>query len=333
MPTAVSSLDNIETTGHFRIADSYQSHNTSFCSAEWASVLKTYRLMDSAAGSSHAENLENCRKFSWFVRHSETGKVRVSSNNCRLRWCPLCANAKKVFISRNLKSWLLRANYPKLLTVTLLHSNAPLAHQVNHLYQSFRKLRKSKLLRRTVTGGIWFFQIKFNPQSNQWHPHIHALITGKYIPHGSLSRLWLSITHTSKIIDIRSVTDFDKATFEVSRYCARPSCVKDIPENHRSELFSAMHGRRLCGSWGSGRSVPLSRPLDSDDGNWVRLGRWSTIRDNISFSYEAQQIYKCWLSNTPLPSDISLMELEDFIDNAPPEIAPEPPPVYLFRGF
>lgn len=333
MPKTSSSVHNIETSGRKRIHSSYQAYNTSFIPAEWSAVRETYEKMDVAGSISRRELLDDCRQIAWFVRNSETGKVRVSANHCHLRWCPLCANAKKSYIAHNLQNWLNYADHPKMLTLTMLHSDAPLEHQVKHLYDSFRSLRRTKLFRATVTGGVWFFQIKFNESSNQWHPHIHALITGRYLPQGKLSRLWLKITHTSTIVDIRSVHDIEKASFELSRYCARPSNVREIPKVCRTELFSAMHGRRLCGTWGTGRALSLSQPRERDTGKWVRLCRWSTLRENLDTDPDAQAILKAWQTNEVLSPDITLIEQDDFLDGTPEEIEPEPPPVYLFKGF
>ena len=162
MPSSVCQLDNIETSGRFGVADSYQAYSTSFLTAEWLAVRETYQEMDRSGSTSRTEHLDDCRKIAWFVRDSESGKVRISANYCHLRWCPLCANAKKTFVAFNLREWLKTANYPKMVTLTMQHTNAPLGHQINHLYQSFRELRKTKLFKRTVTGGIWFFQINFD---------------------------------------------------------------------------------------------------------------------------------------------------------------------------
>lgn len=331
MPSSVCQLDNIETTGRFSLPQSYQEFSTSFNRPEWLAVRETYQLMDLSGSTRRSDSLDSCRQIAWFVRNTETGKVRVSSNHCHLRWCPLCATAKKAHVASQLQPWLRTANYPKMVTLTLQHSNAPLSFQVNSLYQAFRKLRKTKLIQSKVTGGIWFFQIKFDVASHQWHPHIHSLMTGKYIPHGLLSTLWLKITHTSFIVDIRPVNDFEKASFEVSRYCARPSPVRDIPKSKRTELFSAMHGRRLCGCWGSARAISLNVPRSDDTGKWERLCRWETLRSHLPFNEDARLIYKAWSTDSVLASDVTLIDADNFIDNVSPDLEPEPPPVYLWK--
>ena len=331
MPSTVFKLDNIETSVRFSLPTSYQAFNTNYLPEEWSAVRETYQKIDDAQSTFRREHLDSCRQIAWFVRNSETGKVRVSSNHCRLRWCPLCANSKKTHIASELQTWLKTASYPKMLTLTLLHTHEPLGYQVNSLYQSFRKLRKTKLFQKRVGGGIWFFQIKYNEKSDTWHPHIHALITGGYIPHGLLSTLWLKITGDSFIVDVTPVNDFEKASFEVSRYCARPSAIKDIPARHRIELFSAMHGRRLCGTWGSGRRLSLAPRKEADSNKWDRLCRWSTLRDHLNDNDDAKLIYKAWKTNSVLPADVTLIEYDDIIDGVIDDIEPEPPPLMLWE--
>lgn len=327
---ASTSVHNIETSVRFSLPPSYQDFSTKFLPAEWLAVHETYEILDQSDGKNRTGRLDDCRKIAWFVRNDKTGQVRVSANHCHLRWCPLCAAAKKTYVAHELHEWLRFADHPKMLTLTLLHSKAPLVNQVNALYKCFRNLRLTKLIRKTATGGIWFFQIKYNSDRQEWHPHIHVLLTGRYIPQGKLSQLWLKITHSSKIVDIRSVTDTEKAAFEVGRYCARPSPVKDIPPTRRTELFTAMHGRRICGTWGTGRQVKLNHPRNPEPGTWTRLCRWNTLRMQLDFNPDAKAIYEAWKNGDALPPDVTLIEYEDFIDNVVEEIEPEPPPKLLW---
>jgi hypothetical protein len=106
-----------------------------------------------------------------------------------------------------LLEWLPTVTAPKFITLTLKHSPAPLSHQISTLYGCFRKLRKTKLLTKTVRGGIWFFQVKQSAADYLWHPHLHIVVDSPYIPKHQLSRAWLSITKTSQIVDIRQITN------------------------------------------------------------------------------------------------------------------------------
>lgn len=330
MLKSVSSLDNIPTTVRFPLEVSYQAYATKFLSVEWAAVLETYGNLDASDGRYRAQRLSDCRQIAWFCRNDMTGQVRVSANHCKLRWCPVCGAAKKTLIAHEIRKWLPTTQYPKLLSLTLKHSPESLTDQVNHLYSSFRKLRKTSLMTKNISGGVWFFQITYNEETETWHPHLHCLITGKYVSQGKLSRLWHQITRDSKIIDIRLVTDHLSAAHEVARYCARPSPIKDLPRAQRVELFTTMHGRRICGTWGGARTLNLSSPKTSEPGKWIRLARWNTIRSHLETELDAQQIVQAWRDKTFLPLGIDYMETEDFIDKSFPFLEPEPPPPLLW---
>ena len=111
--STVPLVHNIETSGRLSLPPTYQDFSTSFLSAEWLAVRETYQLLDRSDGKTRAETLSCCRTMAWFVRNSVTGKVRVSANHCHLRWCPLCAAAKKTFVAAEIREWLKFAAYPK----------------------------------------------------------------------------------------------------------------------------------------------------------------------------------------------------------------------------
>lgn len=330
MPQAGLQVHNIETTVHFFLPESYQAYTSRFMIDEWSAVLDIYRHLDEIEGRKRAERLSDCRQIAWFCRNSVTGRVQVVSNHCRQRWCPLCGAAKKTLIAHELEHWLPTTQYPKMMTLTLKHTYEPLTDQINHLYLSFRQLRKTRLLKKNVSGGVWFFQITYNKKTETWHPHLHCLMSGKYVSLSKLSRLWLKITGTSKIVNIKSVYDYKSASHEVARYCARPSPVKDLPRAQRIELFTAMHGRRLCGTWGEANVLNLSRPKNKEPGEWIHLARWSTLRRNLELNVAAREILKAWKDKSVLPDGVTLIELDNFIDNPLIVLKPEPPPPLLW---
>lgn len=323
--TDCSLVHNIETTVDLPHPQSYQAFNTRKDPQEWVRAVKIYEYFDNLEGQFRAQRLSDCRKIAWFVRDKETDQVKVAANSCRLRWCPLCSSARKAYVTGQVRAWLPKADHPKMLTLTLKHSDAPLGHQVKHLYLSFRKLRLTKPFRDSVSGGIWFFQIKRSNNSGQWHPHLHCLVTGKYISRRVISQLWLKVTLTSDVIDIRSVKDPDHVADEVARYCSRPARLVDNTLSDGIELFSAMFGRRLCGAWGTAKQINLRTPKLEDGSRFVRLARWSTLSRLIDKDTRANEIYKAWLTGTPLEINTSLMEYENFLDGVP-DMKPIPPP-------
>jgi len=308
-----SSVHNIETTVTKPPPDSFHAYKVAFDPAEYGMTFAAYADIDRMDGTKKTELLDSCRRRAWFVRHRETGLVRVVSNACRLRWCPLCSRAHQNLIEHNVKDWLKETKSPKFLTLTLKHTSAPLAHQVDNLYRFFLRFRRLKEIKNSLHGGIWFFQIKRSESDFLWHPHLHCILDSIFIPHSLLSKLWLRTTLSSSIVDIRSVKDPDDAAEYVARYCARPASLKHLGQFDAYELISSMHGRRLCGTWGTGKSVILTAKIDPDIKNWTKIGSWSLVINCLKDDKNAQKIFNAWQTNTPLAQDVDMKKVEAFI--------------------
>lgn len=307
---ALPLVHNKETSVRSALPDTYQAHRANFDLRAWQASGDFYYHVDEVLSSDYVERWEKCRRRAWFARHVDTGEVRVFSSACRLRWCSLCSTARRNWITHQVADWIRSSSYPKFLTVTLKHSDAPLLHQVNSLYEYFRKFRHAKFVADSAKGGIWFFQIKRAQPSGQWHPHIHCVVEGKYMQQRRLSRLWNQITFGSKIVDIRPIRDPDKAAGEVARYASSPADLVTMNSDDYFDIFQSLHSRKACGTWGSARSVSLKQPAASDKASWRSVGDWSTVKNCQGQFAEADVIVKAWLTQTPLPADISMLEVE-----------------------
>lgn len=309
-----------------QLAGSYHEHLRRFDPEEYDRTVELYALIDAESENecsrsihplrkSRLEQLETCRTFAWFARSEETHHIKVISNVCRLRWCPLCARARSRFIVHSVTEYLEHIKGKKFLTLTLKHSNAPLKFQIKTLYKHFSNFRRLKEIKKAIRGGIWFFQIKKSEQSGQWHPHVHCLIDSNFISRQQLSRLWLRTTLTSSVIDIRKIRDDEKAAGYVSRDCARPCRLEGLTPNDQYELYHALHGRRICGTWGNARQVPLNAPKVDDKSAWKKVGSWDIVTKLQNDHPAAKAIIKAFLTNKPLDNAISLIDFDDFIDN------------------
>lgn len=318
--TDATLVHNLETTVHEPAYVSYRAYRQSLCADEFIAAEELYSTTDELDETNRSELLSKCRTFAWFVRDRESGMVHVASKSCRLKWCPICAKAKSAYITSNVRPWIESLKTARFLTLTLKHSNAPLLTQIEKLYADFRKLRKDKQFRKYCQGGVWFFQIKLSSKSDQWHPHIHCVITGKYIPHEWLSRKWLDITFSSSVVDIRLVHDPDKMANEVAKYAATPAQLKDYPADLRREIFYAMHRRRLCGTWGTGKAVLLCPPRTVDKTKTEDIGSWSMVTGLRDTDYNARAIFESWRTGTPLGPDIKMAAIDSFIDGLPTKL-------------
>lgn len=317
MSESPSSVHNIETSGSFTDWPTYREYRVSLCSEEHAATIEMYAELDEKQGKARLTLLHSCRKYAWFARSNDTGRVHVCSNSCRQRWCPICSSGRANYITHSVMEWLVGIKHPRFLTLTLKHTNAPLDQQIDQIYRHFRALRKDKQFRSYVRGGIWFFQVVLSKHKDQWHPHIHCLINGKYMPHEWISRKWLRITKTSNIVDIRAVNDKKKAAEYVARYCARPAKLSNYPLSLRVEIFESLHGRRLSGAWGTAKGISLSPPKFVQAEKYTQLGSWSTIHSLKCTSENARTILDCWKNKQVLPQGISLEHVDRFIDDLP----------------
>ncbi len=329
----VSNLDTKATTATRHDLVDYRAYSEQGCTEEIAKIREVYHSFDGEDPKGKAVKLDGCRRFAWFARHRDTGDIRVLSRSCHLRWCPMCAKAKQAYITKSTSEWIASSAYPKLLTLTILHTDQPLREQINNLYNYFRRLRQRKKFRDRVTGGIWFFQIKLSRRDGLWHPHLHCLISGLTVSHSVLKRLWQDITYTSEIVDVRSITDKENAARHVARYAARPAEVVNMSLPERIELVEAMHGRRLVGSWGDAKNISFRPPVESGKDEWRNLGSWRMIIELKDCDDIAAAILNAWKKGEPLEPHLAADCFCDIFDDAHGKLQPRPPPQDFLPNF
>jgi hypothetical protein len=304
-----SQLDSIETTADNRLPSCYNEQRFSKHLVELEAVKQMYSAVDKAKGSRHVQNLEECRKYAWFAANEKTGQVRVIANACHQRWCPVCADAKRMSIKESVSAWIKSVKRPKFLTLTVAHTSNPLDSQIEDLYRAFRLLRKRTKILEKIRGGVWFFQCKLSKNGQQWHPHLHIALDSDFIDKRLLSLEWFEATGNSYIIDIRAIKDPRKVAEYVSRYCAKPCSMSDFTENHRLEVATVLHGKRLCGTFGTGAQCHLKTGKCENIAEWHRLGNWTDIIINRYNDSRWQAVIKAWATGEGLERDL----LQDFI--------------------
>jgi len=211
------------------------------------------------------ERFARCGANCWIERSPCTDRVRVRANFCHDRWCQPCANARSLVIAENLRQALTDEPH-RHVVLTLRHSPIPLAKQVDRLYSCFRRLRSSRLWGESTAGGAVFLEVKIG-RDGAWHPHLHVVSQGQYIPQSALSAEWLSITGDSDNVWIELIRDGEKLRRYITKYASKPlepGIVNDLVK--LDELIRALHGRRLCSTFGSWRGIALEGRLeDADD--------------------------------------------------------------------
>lgn len=315
-----------ETTQYKHIELTYRETLLVHHGFEYLATREAYRTIDFADDTYRVSDLDYCRTEAWYAIHLQSGRVRVLSSSCRLRWCPMCAQARARLIASNLTPWLKKRPRPKFLTLTLKHSDDDLQSQIVRLYKCFTKFRNRVFVKKAVVAGVWFFQVKFSEKSQQWHPHLHCVLDAEYMPHSELRSLWLSCTGDSTIVDIRAVRDPKKVAEYVARYAARPCLLSELTENQRVEVIEAMHGRRLCGKWGDALDLELSTPKSDIENDYVMVCPFSQLKALAKINEFGSKLVKAALEKEALPEHLSRDNLKDLVHQLLQAARPEPPP-------
>ncbi len=217
-----------------------------------------------------------CGQHSYVFQSVEDPEVyTLGGSACHDRFCLPCGRERSRVIAANIK--LKTEGKPaRFLTLTLKSTTEPLADLLAKLTADFSALRRSKLWRKRVTGGVGFLEVKWIARSERWHPHLHCLVQGRFIPQDELSKTWLKITETSKIVDIRIANDDRCLTNYICKYASKPLDHTVVVNPVRlDEAVVALKGKRLCMTFGTWRGYKLTDPPES--GTWVQLGTLAEI--------------------------------------------------------
>jgi len=293
------------TTARDHLPSDYQNLKFAPFSPELEAATALYTRLDAADGSEKRMTLENCRHFAWFTRHAGTGQVKVVANACHLRWCPVCASAKRMMIKSAVSKWLRTVKRPKFMTFTLKHSTEELPDQIKRLYKAYRLFRQHKLLKKKQRGGVWFFQLKRSEKSGEWHPHLHVVVDMDYINKVEIQDEWLMVTGDSFVVDIRAIKNPEKVTDYVARYCASPCNLASYTANDQDSIYYALSGKRLCGRFGTGNSCRFKPEKPVDFAQWQRLISWSDCVLNRNDDPELWKVLKAWSEGSSLDFDTS----------------------------
>lgn len=304
-----SSLEAQETSAHDDLPSSYRAFLVSGCKARMEKAERLYRRLDALDNGRRLENLLSCRSSAYVMRHRETHLLRIASRTCGLRWCPLCARSKRTLVAVAVKDWIESQRRVRFMTLTLRNSQGLLSDQIDRLYRSFRNLRRWQRFKECVRGGIWFTQVTYNNEDQTWHPHLHIVYVGRYLPQDELSDMWLTITGDSYIVDVRDVKSSTDMADYVSRYVSEPAKVSDLDDDTLLQLALALHGRRICGTWGPGRDCRLSPQTPADSEEWEQVGSWWAIVEAAYLGGPAAELLRCWREGLPYDGPLEGVEI------------------------
>lgn len=223
-------------------------------------------LHDAKVSQERLERFQKCGRNAWVLVDKENDeRFRLACFRCRDRFCDPCAAERRQTIAANLREQLPDARL-RLLTLTIKARDWPLSDQIDFFLESFRKLRGRREIARRITGGLWFFELTLNGATRQWHPHLHVIAEGHFLPHQLLKNTWADVTGDSFIVDVRRLRDTNAAAAYVLKYATKGIGTSVWQDKDRyAEAIASLAGRRTFGAFGSWQKLSLSRVTTSPD--------------------------------------------------------------------
>jgi hypothetical protein len=201
-------------------------------------------------------------------------RYKLAGSGCHDRFCLPCGQARASQIARNIIDYAAKKRL-RLITLTTGATYPTLADLLDHLYTSFRKLQRTAEWRTHVTGGVAFLELKVSSRTDRWHPHIHAIVEGKYFPHDLLKAAWHRVTGEARIVDIRPAGKGDRLFHYVTKYASKPMDPSFLRLPDRlDEAVTALKGRRTCMTWGAWRALLLTD--HDEEAGWENIGELAT---------------------------------------------------------
>lgn len=199
--------------------------------------------------------------------HKSGQWVLCQAFHCHDRFCYPCSKSRTRVIAENISRKIAQSGV-RFITLTLTSDRTPLTKQIDRLYRCFKTLRSDDWWTNNVSGGAAFLEVTFNPLLKMWHPHLHPIVQGQYLPQDVLSRKWLAITGNSPIVHIKYIPAANTIANYVAKYAAKgmDDSVFSDPEKLQEWLIASC-GRRLCMTTGNWRGWKLTEttPLDMSE--------------------------------------------------------------------
>jgi plasmid rolling circle replication initiator protein Rep len=232
----------------------------------------------------------------WEHTATQEKKELFSSNNCQLRFCPVCSWRKALKSSAIAYSNLSKMENLNFLILTLTLKNCDildLKTTIKHMSESFHRLKKNTQWIKNVKGYIRAFECTVG-DDGKMHPHFHVLLQvvpsygknksrGYYISHEEFIDLWQNALKVDYKPSIRITKVKPKKKFknplagsvcEIIKYTFKSSDLSKLNEHTFPILDLSMKGIKTINCGGSLlHSLKLSKNDDMSQDDWIMLAR------------------------------------------------------------
>ncbi|MEK4614496.1 protein rep [Bacillus sp. FSL K6-0067] len=199
----------------------------------------------------------------WNVSFICTRTKRTKGNDCKNRFCPLCAwrkackDAMKIAI---MMEAIKLEEKKELLFLTLTTPNVKgdmVKSEIDRFNKAFHKLFKRRNVQRSIKGYIRKLEMTYNKERDDYNPHFHVLLCVDrsyfkkkelYIKHSEWLSMWREATDLAEITQVHiqkvQLIREGNAVNEIAKYAA-----KDYEMVTNQDVFDifylALKGRQL----------------------------------------------------------------------------------------
>lgn len=178
------------------------------------------------------------------------GYVETVPIRCTSKLCHPCRFARLFRIHQRLVLTLGKFKHSqgyawKHVTLTV-PDTADLSAGINHLVQSFRRLRSTRWWSAYALGGFYVIEVK--KSSDLWHPHLHIIVYARFLPWGVLLTRWMRSSRTGRHIWVTAIWNNVSIASYISRYLTK------IPHLSPDDAYTYdhdTHGLRMYNSFGT----------------------------------------------------------------------------------
>ena len=205
------------------------------------------------------QRIHDCGNFiqSVLTADESTGKV-VKANRCMNRFCPIClaTRSRKQGFALGVILETLRENYDyKFLFLTLTVPNVPgheLIKELQKQYESLKRFIQRKQFKNISKGYVRKTEITYNPNRNDFHPHIHMLIAvdenyftrENYVKQETWLEIWKKCKKDDSITQVHIKKANEESFRELAKYEAKDLEYLNYGEEVFDVFFKALKGRK-----------------------------------------------------------------------------------------
>lgn len=262
---------------------------------------------------SRAERVKYCGTFLEFLVNLENGeKFLQSANFCKAPLCPMCQWRKSLKVGYEVGRVMdeVQARYPDLtpLFLTLTVKNCAvdeLKTALNTIVKGFYNFSHDRKVKSIVKGFFRALEITYNRETDEFHPHIHAILlvdkqyfkSADYMTTDDWRHIWERSARLDYFarVDVRKVKTINgtnrttkrKEIAEVAKYTLKDtdflySMDDKLTDKLVGALSSGLHHRRLFAFGGVMKDVAKEIGADEpDEGDLVHIDE-KTVRPDLS---------------------------------------------------